>query len=265
MEELTKSIEERHGLIQPITVREKKDFYEVVAGHRRWHAYGQLGYEKIPAIVGQFTDEQMLETGLVENLQRKGINPIEEATGYAMLKQKFNWTQSEIAKRTGKSRDYIAQRLRLLTFPKKIRELVSHDIASASVVEAIASTTQETQSRIISKIETGWKPTVEQVTTLARSTGKDTHEKANPLKGLLPRVVTLEEEIALIEWSLLFNEQVPCPRCFEAELKPDTVLIDGVQWVEYTCIECGLKFNTKELDGEKPLYNQIFKIAEKQD
>lgn len=117
----------------------KETFYEIAIGERRWRACRRLGYSSIPALVRKLTDEQMLEMALVENLQRKNLNPIEEASGYSKLQQKFGWTQEEVAKKVGKTRDYIAQRLRLLDFPPDIRELVSRDTITPTHAELIAS------------------------------------------------------------------------------------------------------------------------------
>ncbi|OCL28448.1 chromosome partitioning protein ParB [Orenia metallireducens] len=126
LEELTHSIKE-HGLIQPIIVRKAKSGsgYQIVAGERRYRASKNLNLKEIDAIITDIDEQQMMEIALIENLQRKDLNPIEEAEAYQQLIDTFNLVQAELAKRVGKSRSSIANSLRLLKLPDKIKEYVS--------------------------------------------------------------------------------------------------------------------------------------------
>ncbi|MDC0167934.1 ParB/RepB/Spo0J family partition protein [bacterium] len=126
LEELTNSIRER-GIIQPIIVRKSEDQddkYEIVAGERRWQAAQSAGLHEIPAIVIKADNLKSLEFAIVENVQRKDLNPLEEAEGYKRLIEDFNYDQEKVAKFIGKSRAHISNCLRLLSLPKEVKDLI---------------------------------------------------------------------------------------------------------------------------------------------
>ena len=131
LKELADSIKE-HGVFQPIIVKKSIKGYEIVAGERRYRASRLAGKETIPAIIRDFTDEQMMEIAVLENLQREDLNAIEEAFAYDNLMKKLNITQEELAKKIGKSRSYITNMLGLLTLPDKVKELVKEGKISTS-------------------------------------------------------------------------------------------------------------------------------------
>ncbi|MDG1843236.1 MAG: ParB/RepB/Spo0J family partition protein [Nitrospinaceae bacterium] len=121
LEELENSIRE-HGVIQPIIVQKGLKSYELIVGERRWRASKKVGLKKIPAVVREATDTESLELALIENLNRQDLNPIEEADGYARLAKDFKLTQEKIAQRMGKSRESVANAMRLLKLPRKVKE-----------------------------------------------------------------------------------------------------------------------------------------------
>lgn len=124
LSELAESIKQ-NGIIQPVLVRRKADgFYELIAGERRFRAAKLLGLSSIPAILRHSTDEQAMELALVENLQRKDLNPMEAARAYHRLLTEFGLTQETVAQRVGKDRSSIANTIRLLSLPKEVQELV---------------------------------------------------------------------------------------------------------------------------------------------
>lgn len=123
LKELAESIRE-HGVIQPIIVKKSIKDYEIVAGERRYRASRLAGKETIPCIVRDFTDEQMMEIAVLENLQRENLNSIEEAMAYESLMKNLNLTQEQVAKRVGKSRSYITNILGLLALPTEVKDLV---------------------------------------------------------------------------------------------------------------------------------------------
>ncbi|MDO4681014.1 MAG: ParB/RepB/Spo0J family partition protein [Aerococcus sp.] len=130
LRELADSIEE-NGLLQPIIVRKSAvKGYEIIAGERRTRAVKLLGVDSIPAIVRQLTDTQMMETAIIENLQREDLTPIEEAMAYRNLMDNLNLTQAQAAKRLGKSRSYVANMLRLLELNPDVKELVQKGLLS---------------------------------------------------------------------------------------------------------------------------------------
>jgi ParB family transcriptional regulator, chromosome partitioning protein len=124
IEELKNSILE-HGILQPIIVRKSIKGFEILAGERRFRAAKEAKLEKVPVVVREFTEQQMMELAVLENLQREDLTPIEEAIAYQTLMEKLNVTQEVLAKRLGKSRPHIANHVRLLTLPVKIQELIS--------------------------------------------------------------------------------------------------------------------------------------------
>ncbi len=128
LEELSNSIRER-GVVQPIIVRKSKEFigkYEIVAGERRWLASQNAGLNEIPAVVIEADDIKALEFGIVENVQRSDLNPVEEATGYKRLMDEFGYDQEKVGKFIGKSRAHIANCLRLLSLPKDVISMIEN-------------------------------------------------------------------------------------------------------------------------------------------
>ena len=126
LDELTNSIKER-GVIQPIIVRKSDDIidkFEIVAGERRWQAAQKAGLHKVPVVIIEADNLKSLEFAIVENVQRKDLNPIEEAEGYKRLIDEFNYDQEKVAKFIGKSRAHISNCLRLLSLPQKIIEYI---------------------------------------------------------------------------------------------------------------------------------------------
>ena len=129
LEELTASIRER-GIIQPIIVRaseDSNDKYELIAGERRWQAAQNAGLHEVPAVILNVDNLKSLEFAIVENVQRKDLNPIEEAEGYKRLINEFNYDQDKVAKFIGKSRAHISNCIRLLSLPAKVIEHIIND------------------------------------------------------------------------------------------------------------------------------------------
>lgn len=129
MLELTQSIKQ-YGVIQPIVVRKTLQGFELVAGERRWRACRAAGLKVIPAVVREYTDAEMTEIALIENLQRENLNAIEEALAYRMLMEKFGLTQEEVARKIGRSRSMIANTVRLLNLHPTVQNHVSRGTLS---------------------------------------------------------------------------------------------------------------------------------------
>ncbi len=122
LDELSESIK-KHGVLQPLVLSEKSDGnYEIIAGERRWRASKLAGLATVPALVKEFKDQEKLEVSLIENVQRADLNPIEEGFAYKRLMEEFNLTQEEVAVRVGKSRSFVANIVRLLDLPEKVKE-----------------------------------------------------------------------------------------------------------------------------------------------
>ena len=128
----------QHGILQPLTVRRlSSGYYQIIAGERRWRAAKLAGLSQVPAIIIEADDRKVMELGLIENLQREDLNPMEEADGYRALKEEYGLTQGEIAQRMGKSRPAIANALRLTALPAMLRELVVDGDLSAGHARAL--------------------------------------------------------------------------------------------------------------------------------
>jgi len=127
-----------HGIIQPITVRKlTSGYYQIIAGERRWRAAKAAGLDEVPAVIIEADDRKVMELGLIENLQREDLNPVEEAKGYQVLIQEHGLTQEEVAQRMGKSRPAITNALRLLALPEAVLILLEEGSLSAGHARAI--------------------------------------------------------------------------------------------------------------------------------
>lgn len=137
LEDLTASIKEK-GVIQPLIVRQLEDAsYEIVAGERRWRAAQRAQLHELPVVVREFTDVEVLEVAIIENIQRADLNPIEEAAGYRQLMDRFGHTQEKMAEALGKSRSHIANLLRLLHLPEAVLEMTRRGDLSAGHARAL--------------------------------------------------------------------------------------------------------------------------------
>lgn len=137
LQELAESIE-KHGMIQPITVRpQESGYYQIIAGERRWRAARKAGLETVPVHVLTVDEQKSMEMALVENLQREDLNPIEEAQGYETLQQTYGMTQEEVAQSVGKSRPAVANAMRLLMLAERVQELVEDGALSAGHARAL--------------------------------------------------------------------------------------------------------------------------------
>jgi len=134
---LSESIKQ-NGVLQPLLVRPMPSgIYQIVAGERRWRACKMAGVEEVPVLVRELSDSQTMQIGLIENLQRENLNPIEEALGYKTLIDNFNMTQEQVAKSVGKARSSISNALRLLSLPQMVKELLENGDISAGHGKAL--------------------------------------------------------------------------------------------------------------------------------
>lgn len=144
LDELAASIK-AHGLIQPIVLRNIRNGYEIVAGERRWRAARKIGIKEVPCIIRELTDEENMLLAIIENMQREDLDPIEEAEGISQMMDTYGLTQEQVSRSVGKSRPYIANALRLLKLPERVRRLVSDGSLSAGHARAIVSAGSETR------------------------------------------------------------------------------------------------------------------------
>lgn len=157
IKELSESIKE-HGVIQPIIVRAVIKGHEIIAGERRWRAAQVAGLATIPAVVREFSDQQVMEIALIENIQREDLNALEVAQAYQAIMDQFSLTQEELSSKVGKSRSHIANFLRLLHLPDEIKEHVSRGTISMGHARAIAGLEDKSKKIDMTRktIERGW-------------------------------------------------------------------------------------------------------------
>lgn len=136
LQELSDSIKE-FGVIQPIVVTPKDGYYEIIAGERRWRAARMAGLKEVPVIIREYTDQEIVEISLIENIQRENLNPIEEALAYQRLIQEFSLKQDEVADRVAKSRTTITNSMRLLKLCEPVQQMVIEDKLSSGHARAL--------------------------------------------------------------------------------------------------------------------------------
>jgi ParB family chromosome partitioning protein len=155
--ELTSSIE-ASGLLQPVVVRPRNGKYELIAGERRWRAVQRLGWTKIPAVVKDVDDPTLLTLALIENLQRDGLTPIDEAAGYQRLGEEFKLPHAEIARRVGRNRSTVANMLRLLKLPEEVKGLIQAGTLAEGHARALLSVSDQAELIALAKqaVEHGW-------------------------------------------------------------------------------------------------------------
>ncbi len=191
LEELTNSIKER-GIIQPIIVRKSEDQddkFEIVAGERRWQAAQNAGLHEVPVVIIKADNLKSLEFAIVENVQRKDLNPIEEAEGYKRLIDVFYYDQDKVAKFIGKSRTHVANCLRLLNLPKDVLELIVDEKISQGHAKILVGL--ENSSLLAKKIVSK-NLSVRQTESLVRSIKKISR---TPLMRRDPNIASIENDL----------------------------------------------------------------------
>lgn len=149
LHELAESIKQ-YGIIQPIIVQRKEKFYEIIAGERRWRAAKIAGLKKVPIIIKDYyTNQEVVEIALIENIQRENLNPIEEALAYQRLIKEFNLKQEEVADKVSKSRAAVTNSMRLLKLGKKVQQMLIDDIISSGHARALLPIEDQEKQYII--------------------------------------------------------------------------------------------------------------------
>ena len=150
--ELADSIKQ-FGVLQPLLVRKRKDYYEIIAGERRWRAAKMAGVKEVPVIIKDYTEQEIVEIGLIENIQRENLNPIEEAMAFKKLLEEFNLKQDEVAERVSKSRTAVTNSMRLLKLDERVQEMIVDDMISTGHARALlAIDDKEQQYDLANKI-----------------------------------------------------------------------------------------------------------------
>ena len=146
--ELADSIKQ-FGILKPLLVQKKKDYYEIIAGERRWRAAKIAGIKEVPIIVKNYTDQEIVEISLIENIQRENLNPIEEAMAYKRLLEEFNLKQDEVAERVSKSRTAVTNSMRLLKLSSRVQQMIVDDMISTGHARALLAIDDEEQQYML--------------------------------------------------------------------------------------------------------------------
>jgi len=165
--ELAASITEK-GILQPIIVREKEGKYEIVAGERRFRAATEANIKKVPVIVKNVDDEESIELAIIENVQRENLNPIEEGEAYKLLIEKYDYTQEELAKKLGKNRSTITNKMRALKLPEKVKNYILEGKISSGHAVAIMSIDNEAEQITFAEKITAESLSVRNAETMAK-------------------------------------------------------------------------------------------------
>lgn len=174
--ELADSIKQ-FGILQPLIVQKKKDYYEIIAGERRWRAAKLAGIKEVPIIIKDYTDQEIVEISLIENIQRENLNPIEEAMAYKRLLEEFNLKQDEVAERVSKSRTAVTNSMRLLKLSDRVQQMIVDDMISTGHARALLAIDDEEQQYMLANKIFDEKLSV-------RETEKLVKALKNPKKGV---------------------------------------------------------------------------------
>lgn len=175
LEELAESIKQ-FGLLQPILVQDRKTYYEIIAGERRWRAAKKAGLKEVPVIIKNLTEQEIVEISLIENIQREDLNPIEEAQAYKRLLTEFNLKQDEVAERVSKSRTAVTNSMRLLKLCDNVQEMIVNDMITTGHARALISIEDAEQQYAVAQKIFDEKLSVRDVEKLVKNLNK-------PVKG----------------------------------------------------------------------------------
>ncbi len=183
LQALADSIAE-HGILQPLAVRSVDgEYYQIIAGERRWRAARLAGLSQVPVVVMEADDKTVMELALVENLQRQDLNPMEEAEGYQSLMETYGMTQEQAAQRVGKSRPAVANALRLLALPEEVRQMVVEGALSAGHARAVLSLSDERLQKAAAQKIIALRLSVRQAEAMCKAMGaKKPEESKKPLE-----------------------------------------------------------------------------------
>lgn len=192
--ELSESIKQ-FGLLQPILVQDRNTYYEIIAGERRWRAAKLAGLKKVPVIIKNYTEQEIVEISLIENIQREDLNPIEEAQAFKRLLTEFNLKQDEVAERVAKSRTAVTNSMRLLKLCDEVQQMVISDMISTGHARAILSIEDVEQQYTIAQKIFDEKLSVREVEKLVKNLNKPAKPKKENEKDLTFIYQEMEEKL----------------------------------------------------------------------
>lgn len=176
--ELAESIKQ-HGVIQPLIVKKRDKYYEIIAGERRWRAAKMAGLKEIPIVIKDLSDQEIMEVALIENIQREDLNPIEEAQAYQRLIKEYNYKQDELAERVSKSRVAVTNSMRLLKLDERVQKMIIDDMISAGHARALLAITDSEKQYTIAMKVFDEKLSVRETEKLIKNFDKQVKPKVN--------------------------------------------------------------------------------------
>ena len=204
LQELSESIKQ-YGILQPLLVSDKKDYYEIVAGERRWRAAKMAGLKEVPVVVKEFSTQEIVEISLIENIQREDLNPVEEAMAYKRLIDEFHLKQDEIADRVSKSRTAVTNSMRLLKLDPRVQQMMVDEMISAGHARAILAISDPEQQYNAAMKVFDEKLSVRETEKLVKSILTPTKKKqtvSNPTEDAIYE--SLEEKMKAITGTRVF-------------------------------------------------------------
>ena len=174
--ELSESIKQ-YGLLQPILVQDRKDYYEIIAGERRWRAAKLAGLKQVPVIIKNLTDQEIVEISLIENIQRENLNPIEEALAYKRLLNEFHLKQDEVAERVSKSRTAVTNSMRLLKLSDDVQRMVIDEMITTGHARALLGVEDPAEQYNLAQRIFDEKLSVREVEKIVKNMGKPVKPK----------------------------------------------------------------------------------------
>ena len=196
LQELADSIKQ-YGIVEPLIVQDRKTHYEIIAGERRWRAAKLAGLKEVPVIVRNYTEQEIVEISLIENIQREDLNPIEEAQAYKRLLTEFNLKQDEVAERVSKSRTAVTNSMRLLKLCEEVQQMIIDDMITTGHARALISIEDPEQQYTIAQKVFDEKLSVRDVEKLVKSLNKPEKAKKEVVedKALEAIYQDLEEKL----------------------------------------------------------------------
>lgn len=181
LQELADSIKQ-YGVLQPLLLQKKDKYYEIIAGERRWRAARMAGLKEVPAIIKEYSSQEVIEIALIENIQREDLNPIEEAKAYQKLVKEFKLKQDELAERVSKSRTAITNSMRLLKLSSKVQEMVIDELISSGHARALLPIENKEQQVVIAHKVFDEKLSVRETEKLVRNLQKNKEDNVKKEK-----------------------------------------------------------------------------------
>ena len=192
--ELAESIKQ-YGVLQPLLVQEREDYYEIVAGERRWRAAKIAGIKEIPVIIKKLTRQEIMEISLIENIQREDLNPIEEALAFKRLLTEFNLKQDEVAERVSKSRTAVTNAMRLLKLNEKVQQMVIDEMLTTGHARALLGIEDQEQQYIIAQKIFDEKLSVRDTEKLVKSLQNEKKKKKEEKEKIDPKLEAVYHDL----------------------------------------------------------------------